>query len=209
MSSNAFSVFSNQEPSMINERQFIESYQREIGDLVENITVTDVEGMDLDGLAEGIIRAKDYLSGLIGGTGKVMLIGNGASASIASHMATDFWRNSRIRATEFNDSALLTCVSNDFCYEEVFSRPVEMFAEKGDVLICISSSGKSPNIIAAADMARDKDCFVITLTGFGEDNPLRRKGDINFYVPSPRYGPVETLHTYVLHCINDLIIANR
>jgi len=194
---------------MFDEKQFIAGYESEIGALVTQIVATGRGGEDLGGCAGGILRARGFLRELESGKGKIMLVGNGASASIASHMATDFWRNSGIRSTEFNDSSLLTCISNDFSYEEVFKKPVEMFADPGDVLICISSSGRSANILRAAEAGRGKGCRVLTLTGFDADNPLSRLGDVNFHVPSPRYGPVEILHTYILHCLNDLIIAER
>ena len=192
---------------MFNENKFIGDYEDEMVQLVPKVTATGKNGADIGGSKEGIIRAKGYLSELVGNGGKIMLVGNGASASIASHMAVDFWKNGGIRATAFNDSSLLTCVSNDDSYEDVFKIPVERFADEGDVLVCISSSGRSANILGAAGVGSDKGCRVVTLTGFDEDNPLRQMGDINFYVPSPRYGPVEILHTYILHCLNDLIIA--
>jgi D-sedoheptulose 7-phosphate isomerase len=194
---------------MFDEKKFIADYESETARLVSEIVATGCGGESIGGCADGIIRAEGYLRELGGGNGKIMLVGNGASASIASHMATDFWRNSGIRAMAFNDSSLLTCVSNDFSFEEVFQKPVEMFADRGDVLVCISSSGESANILAAAEAGRKKSCRVITLTGFKADNALRKMGDLNFHVPSPRYGPVEVLHTYILHCVNDLFLAER
>ena len=195
--------------SMSSEDKFVGNYEREFIELVPRIAVTGPGGARLGGAKEGIAAAKRYLRDLEVTRGKIMLVGNGASASIASHMATDLWKNGGIRATAFNDSSLLTCISNDCSYEDVFRVPVEMFADKGDVLVCISSSGRSANILGAADAGKKRGCRVITLTGFEPDNPLRETGDINFYVPSPNYGPVEILHTYVLHCLNDLIIAEN
>ena len=192
---------------MFDEKKFIADYEREIAGLVSMIVATGKDGEAIGGCADGIIRAKAYLKELGGGT--IMLVGNGASASIASHMATDFWKHGGVRAQAFNDASLLTCVSNDFSYEDVFKIPVEMFADAGDVLVCISSSGKSANILRAADVGTAKGCRVLTLTGFDEGNPLRKKGDVNFYVPSPKYGPVEIHHTYILHCLSDLIVAER
>lgn len=194
---------------MFNDGKFIADYEADIINLVPRITATGREGEDIGGSKEGIVRAKGYLKELAGNGGKMMLVGNGASASIASHMAVDFWKHGGVRATAFNDSSLLTCISNDDSYDDVFRIPVERFADAGDVLVCISSSGRSANILAAAQAGRARGCLIVTLTGFDEDNPLRLLGDVNFYVPSPRYGPVEVLHTYILHCLNDLIIAER
>ena len=135
---------------------------------------------------------------------KLIFIGNGGSASIASHMAIDYWKNGGIRSTCFNEASLLTCLSNDYGYEYVFSKPIQMFAQRGDLVIAISSSGKSKNILNAVDAAREKECGVITLSGFKTDNPLRRCGDINFYVPSSSYGFVELSHLSICHAALDL-----
>jgi len=140
---------------------------------------------------------------------KLIFIGNGASASISSHMSTDYWKNGRIRAISFNDSSLLTCISNDYGYQHVFEKPIEMFADSGDILFAVSSSGKSENILKGVLEAKKKGCHVITLSGFLEKNPLRCLGDYNFYVSSLEYGPVEILHLSICHCILDLIIADR
>jgi len=134
---------------------------------------------------------------------KVIFIGNGGSASIASHMAVDLWKNSRIKAVCFNDSAQLTCLSNDFGYRHVFEKPIEMFAEPGDVLVAISSSGKSENILRGVKAARRKRCRIITMSGFKKDNPLRKTGDLNYYVPSDSYGFVEIAHGAICHLFAD------
>jgi D-sedoheptulose 7-phosphate isomerase len=140
---------------------------------------------------------------------KIIFIGNGASAAISSHMATDFWKNGRMRAIAFNDGSLLTCISNDFGYQYVFAKPIEMFAENGDILLAISSSGQSPNILQGIQSARSKQCKVITLSGFSPQNPLFSMGDINFYVPSSEYGPVEIAHQFICHCLLDIIMQYK
>jgi len=140
---------------------------------------------------------------------KLMFVGNGASASIASHMSTDYWKNGGIRAIAFNDSSLLTCISNDYGYKHVFEKPIEMFADEGDILMAVSSSGKSENILRGVQAARNRDCKVVTFSGFKDDNPLRSTGDFNFFVPSIGYGPVEITHLSICHCIIDVIIEHR
>lgn len=137
---------------------------------------------------------------------KIIFIGNGGSASIASHIATDFLKNARIPALAFNDSSLITCISNDLGYEYVFQKPIEMLSKSGDILFAISSSGKSKNILNATIKAKNKNCFVITLSGFNKNNPLRHLGDINFYLPSASYGYVEISHLAICHCIVDKIM---
>ncbi|SCA63548.1 Phosphoheptose isomerase [Chlamydiales bacterium SCGC AG-110-M15] len=136
-------------------------------------------------------------------------IGNGGSASIASHIALDFWKAAGIRAQHFNDSSLLTCLSNDFSYEEVFSKPICQFANEHDVLFAISSSGQSENILNGAKEAQKQGCYVITLSGFSPNNPLRKIGDLNLYIDSPLYGPVEIAHSAILHFLIDSFIHKK
>jgi D-sedoheptulose 7-phosphate isomerase len=137
---------------------------------------------------------------------KVMIIGNGGSASIASHISTDLLKNARIPSLAFNDPSLITCLSNDLGYDYVFAKPIEMLAKKGDILISLSSSGKSKNILNASFTARKQGCNIITLSGFSNNNPLRSLGDINFYLPSNSYGFVEITHLAICHSIVDKII---
>ncbi|TAM38080.1 SIS domain-containing protein, partial [bacterium] len=101
--------------------------------------------------------------------------------------------------------SLLTCVSNDLGYENVFSVPIERLAKKGDILFAISSSGKSKNILNAVSSAKKKGCFVISLSGFSSRNPLRSTGSVNFYVPSSSYGAVEIAHLAICHAIVDTL----
>lgn len=140
---------------------------------------------------------------------KLIFIGNGGSAAIASHQATDFYKNGGVKAVAFNDPSLLTCLSNDFSFVQVFEKAIEGHAEEGDVLVAISSSGKSANIINGVQMAKNKKCRVITLSGFDADNPLRREGEINFYVPSHRYSHVENLHLLVCHSLLDILMERK
>lgn len=139
---------------------------------------------------------------------KLMFIGNGGSAGIASHMAIDYSKNGGLRALAFNDGAALTCLGNDLGYENVFARQIEMHGRPGDVLVAISSSGRSPNILRAVEAARGAGAaFILTLSGFSPDNPLRRLGDANLYVPSDQYGFVEILHLTLCHAALDLSLG--
>jgi D-sedoheptulose 7-phosphate isomerase len=119
-------------------------------------------------------------------------------------MAIDYAKNGGLRATAFNDAALLTCLANDYGYDRVFARSIELLGRPGDLLIAISSSGRSPDILQAVEAARQGSCAVVTLSGFAADNPLRQLGDLNFYVPSAAYGPVEITHLAICHAILDL-----
>jgi D-sedoheptulose 7-phosphate isomerase len=138
---------------------------------------------------------------------KLMLVGNGGSASIASHMATDFMKNGGVRATAFNDPMVLTCLGNDLGYERIFEFQIDNHGEAGDLLIAISSSGKSASILNAVAAARRRKAKVVTLSGFGNANPLRSMGDLNFHVPSGEYGYVELLHCSLCHCALDALMG--
>ncbi|MFA6434972.1 MAG: SIS domain-containing protein [Elusimicrobiales bacterium] len=160
-------------------------------------------------VGDGITAFYEAVVKCAANSGKVIYIGNGGSASIAGHMAADLWKNGGVKAMCFTDPALLTCLANDLGYENIYSVPTESFAEKGDVFVAISSSGKSPNILKAAGAALKKGCVLVTLSGFGPDNPLRSMGAINFYVPSQVYGVVETVHSALCHSVVDYIIQSN
>lgn len=175
---------------------------------MNSFQVTDRDGNDLN-FFRGIQKAGELIMHQTEIGKKLMFIGNGASASISSHMSTDYWKNGGMRAVAFNDSSLLTCISNDYGYKHVFEKSIEMFADAGDILMSISSSGKSENILRGVQAARSRACSVITFSGFKTDNPLRTLGDFNFYVPSDGYGPVEILHLSICHCIVDCIVEMK
>jgi len=178
----------------------------DLADLFPRVEATDASGAPLP-FGAAVTAATALIKGQTAAGGKVMFIGNGGSAAIASHQAIDYWRNGGMRALAFNDPALLTCISNDFGYPQVFEKPIEMFADAGDILMAISSSGQSANILQGAAAARRRGCRVITLSGFKPDNALRSMGETNFYVPSDSYGHVEIAHLCICHCIVDSIVA--
>jgi D-sedoheptulose 7-phosphate isomerase len=136
-------------------------------------------------------------------------LGNGGSAAIASHMATDYSKNGNVRALALNDSSMLTCLGNDLGYDQVFAKQIELHARPDDVVVAISSSGSSANILNAVPGARAAKCAVATFSGFKVDNPLRRPGDINFYLKSDRYGFVEIGPLTICQAILDFICGLR
>lgn len=127
------------------------------------------------------------------------IVGNGGSAGMASHMAADACKNGHLRALSFNDAALVTATANDLSYEQVFSLPLERLAQAGDLLITISSSGNSPNIVRALETSRTLGLEAVTLSAMDAGNRSRTLGDLNFYVPLSRYGLAESAHQVVLH----------
>src|SRR5262249_32301813 len=140
---------------------------------------------------------------------KLIFLGNGGSAAISSHMATDYSKNGDIRSLALNDSSMLTCLGNDLGYDWVFAKQIELHARSGDLVIAISSSGCSANILNAVAAARDAHCTAVTLSGFSPDNPLRRLGDLNFYIASDRYAFVEIGHLVLCHAVLDFICGLR
>lgn len=133
-------------------------------------------------------------------------IGNGGSSAIAGHMTADFMKNGGMKTYSLFDSAVTTCMGNDYGYEHVFSRPLEFLGNDKDLLVAISSSGESQNIINAIGMAKKKNMEIITLTGFKPGNRVKRSGDINVYVPSSKYGMVESIHNLILQQVVDMIM---
>jgi len=136
----------------------------------------------------------------------VYLIGNGASASMASHFAADLAKNGRVRTEVFTDLALMTAVANDINYESVFSEPLRWQMIKGDMLVAISSSGNSPNVLAGCKTAISLGGYVVTLSAMKPVNALRALGNLNFYVPAETYGAAETCHAAILHYWMDQMV---
>ncbi len=136
---------------------------------------------------------------------QLFLIGNGASSSMASHFATDIIKNSGIRAMTFTDASLLTAVSNDISFEDVFAEPLNWQGKKGDMLVAISSSGNSGNIVKAIQLAQKKNIRVVTLSAMSKNNTIRSMGDLNFYIEAKSYGLAESGHAVILHHWMDML----
>ena len=141
---------------------------------------------------------------------KILIFGNGGSAAIASHFSVDLTKNASLRCINCNEADLITCFSNDYGYDRWVEKAVDFYGNEGDLLIVISSSGSSKNMLNGVKAAR-KGNFkaVVTLSGFAEDNPLRQLGDINLWANSRAYNFVENIHQVWLLAIVDLIIGSR
>lgn len=137
---------------------------------------------------------------------QIFFIGNGGSSAIASHMTVDFMKNGGMKTYSLYDNAVTTCMGNDYGYESVFSRPLGFLGKEDDLLVAVSSSGNSPNIVNAINTANAKNMETITFTGFKKDNKSRQLGMINVYVPSERYGIVESIHNLMLQQVVDMIM---
>jgi D-sedoheptulose 7-phosphate isomerase len=184
-------------------RERLNRYFGTLADLLRGTEVTDCEAHPKE-LAEGCEWVRRSAHETHDNGNKIIFIGNGGSAAIASHLAIDFSKNGGLRSLAFNDPAALTCLGNDLGYENVFAKQIDFHARAGDLLIAISSSGRSPNILGAVAAARGRGCKIATYSGFIENNDLRRTGDMNFYVRSREYGFVEVAHLALVHAVLDI-----
>jgi len=174
-------------------------YFQLIRDGLEKMIVTDKDGNILthekafDNWAEKAQAIKQETKGLI------FFCGNGASASMAEHMSHDWFQNAVVNTTTCAEVAHITAISNDLSYDDVYSYRVKRILSERDMLVGISSSGNSPNIVNAVKAAKQNGAFTITVSGKKEDNKIRQMGDLNFYVPLETYGEVESAHAVLLH----------
>lgn len=186
----------------------IGEYFRHLCSVAENIEASDAAGQTLD-LDDAVGRAVAAARATKERAGRVMFIGNGGSAGIASHMAADWLKNGGFAATCFNDGASVTCFANDLGYDQVFALPISRHARSGDLLFAISSSGNSASILNGVAAARREGAQIITLSGFKPTNPLRATGDLNFWLPDGHYGFVEIGHLALCHAILDVAMGWR
>ena len=142
--------------------------------------------------------------------GALWWVGNGGSAAICSHLSQDVVAKLHLRSFAFTDAALLTCMANDFGYSEVYAQPLREMARPGDMMIAISSSGNSPNILNSAALARDRRLQLVTLSGFSKENKLWQvPADVAFYLPSSLYGVVEVAHMTLLHGLIETMVLGE
>ncbi len=140
---------------------------------------------------------------------KVIVAGNGGSAAIASHVAVDLTKAAGVRAICFNEASLITCFANDYKYENWVKQAIIDYADPGDLMILISSSGKSANIVNAAKQAKKLGLKLITFSGFDAKNPLRSIGDFNFWCDSSVYNFIENTHQIWLLAMVDKIAKDK
>ena len=184
----------------MSDQDFVKTYLEDFSALVKSN----------DQIVEKIISTKNILIQAKKNNAKIMVFGNGGSAAIASHVSVDLTKNANIRSVNFNEADLITCFANDYGYERWIEKAIDFYADDKDVLILISSSGKSPNMINACKAARNKNMSkIITLTGHYNGNPLSKLGDINLWIDSKAYNFVENTHQIWLLTVVDLIIGKR
>ncbi|MEN9359447.1 MAG: hypothetical protein RL095_982 [Verrucomicrobiota bacterium] len=183
---------------------WISALQRQL----ERVEITDGSGASLSP-DQGFARLKELSLAARSRRSALYFVGNGASASMASHFSTDLAKNAGLATHTFSDPALLTCLANDLGSAEIFSAALNRCGRQGDVLVAISSSGSSPNILRALQSADELGMGIVTFTGMKADNPSRRLGDLNFWVPCSTYGHAETAHAALLHHWVDLLVEPR
>ena len=162
--------------------------------------------LDTDVIAP-LIAVRDQIRAARDAGRKVIFAGNGASAAISSHAAVDFTKTAAVRAINFNEADLITCFANDYGYEHWIARALEAYADPGDIVVLVSSSGRSPNVVKAAEYSRTRGLGLVTLTGFDHDNPLRGFGAPALWVDSRSYNVVESTHQVWLLLVCDLLAA--
>ena len=184
----------------MNSKKFLKNYLEDFSDLVRP------DKYILEQLEEVIELLK-----VVHNSGrKTIIAGNGGSAAMASHFSVDLTKNAKIRCVNFNEADLITCFANDYGYDRWVEKAVEFYGDEGDLLIVISSSGSSENMLRAVKVAKNRNFkAIITLSGFDENNPLRKLGDINLWVNSKAYNFVENIHQVWLLAMVDLIIGSR
>lgn len=183
--------------------------KRYINELIEKLWETEVwEGTErkCESYKEGMKFLVDFFSGYKEKGTRLFFIGNGGSSAIASHMTADFMKNGGMNTYSLYDNAMTTCMGNDYGYAYIFSRPMEFLVEKGDLVVAISSSGNSRNIVNAIETAKGKKAAVVTFTGFARDNMVKKMGDVNVYVPVSKYGMVESVHNLMLQQVVDMVM---
>ena len=179
------------------DNEFLKNYFKQLQDLIGN-----------DKYFGDLVKVKEILLKTHQNKKKTMIFGNGGSAAIASHFSVDLTKNAGVRCTNYNESDLLTCFSNDFGYERWVEKAVEFYGDEGDTLILISAGGNSPNMTNAAKYAKTKKIKnIITFTGNDKNNNLKKLGDINFWVNSKAYNHIENIHQILLLSLVDLIIG--
>ena len=141
--------------------------------------------------------------------GKVYVIGNGGSASIASHVSVDFSKVARVRSSTFNNANLITCFANDYGYENWVTEAIKAYTNKNDMFMLISSSGTSKNIVNAAKYCKKNSIDLVTFSGFKKNNPLTKLGKINFHIDSNQYNFIEMSHHIILVYFVDVFAKNN
>ena len=155
-----------------------------------------------------ILKLRDAIYKTHLNNGKLIFIGNGASASLASHAATDFTKQAKISSIAFNDHNLITALSNDYGYRNWAAKAIEFYSGPNDMVIFISVSGESSNLIEGINFANKRALSTASLTGASQTNSLKQKSEYSLWVNSKAYNIVESIHTIWITLIIDLFVGS-
>ncbi len=167
-----------------------------------NLVLSNIDEVQLD-------KSIKIIKKTVKKNGKIYIVGNGGSSSIASHVSVDFSKVAKIQSSTFNNSNLITCFANDYGYENWVTEAIKAYMNPNDMIILISSSGKSLNIVNAAKYCRKKSINLITLSGFKKNNPLSKYGKVNFHINSNQYNFIEMSHHIILVYLVDVLAKNK
>jgi len=156
--------------------------------------------------SELIDKSVELIKQSIKDKSKIYIVGNGGSASIASHVSVDFAKVAGIKSATFNNSNLITCFANDYDYQNWVVEAIKAYTNNNDLLILISSSGTSKNIVNAAKYCKNNNINLITLSGFDKNNPLSKLGNVNIHIESIEYNYIEMCHHIILVSIVDIFV---
>jgi D-sedoheptulose 7-phosphate isomerase len=138
---------------------------------------------------------------------KIIICGNGGSAGSASHLTIDFTKNARIRAINFNEPSLITALSNDTDFKKSIAQALFYYADKGDIIIFLSVSGESKNLVNGLKFCKMNKLFTISFTGSNKKNFINKNSDLKIHIPSYAYNKVECAHLILLTYIVDSIVG--
>lgn len=182
---------------------YVQEYTHQLQDALEQVPSAALD------------EAYRVITSAVNGNRRVFVAGNGGSAAIADHLCCDWTKGthspglSPLRTHSLASNVpVLTAIANDFGYDAVFARQLEMLASAGDVLLLISSSGNSPNILAAVDVARAMGIATVGLTGFS-GGALAQRADVSLHIPYANYGVVEDCHQILMHTFAQLFVRHR
>ncbi len=174
-------------------------------DLLLSLSVRDIKGQDID-TDTAFKQLQNYTLGALERRKTIYFIGNGSSASIANEVSANLAKNTGIRAETFFNFALITAIASDSGYEKIFSEPLRKRMTAGDMLVAISSTGESQNVIYAAKEAHNLGGIVCTLSAMNPENTLRSIGTLNFYIPASSAWSAHLCHMEVTnYWINEMI----
>tara|TARA_B100000029_G_C17556366_1_gene951807 strand:+ start:1351 stop:1899 length:549 start_codon:yes stop_codon:yes gene_type:complete len=172
--------------------KYFKDYNKSIYHLLDNLDPSLI-----DKSVELILNCKKN-------NGKVYIVGNGGSSSIASHVSVDLVKVANVPSSTFNNTNLITCFANDYGHANWIKEAIKAYTNQNDILILISSSGSSKNIVNAGQYCKDNNIPLITLTGFQAENPLNKLGNVNIHIPSNKYNFIEMTHHIILLSIVDI-----